>query len=173
MGITTYTTVGTTTQRTYWTLLDTITASVNGVSLVNVAETGDTPPVRDWPACSLSNAQWDLLQGQTELAQMQANNSKKTPQGIHGKFRFFQPFNIAQSNADYFNSEQRTCDTASTTNFGKYCTVQADCQVSGAGDCTVVGAYEQGPRFWMQMFQRCHNMIFLIGSTILLHQPIT
>ena len=150
-NITTYTTVGTTTQRTYWTLLDTITASVNGVSLVNVAETGDTPPVRDWPACSLSNAQWDLLQGQTELAQMQANNSKKTPQGIHGKFRFFQPFNIAQSNADYFNAEKKICGGTSGADMGKACSDNDDCDSTGT--CTA-GAYEQGPRFWMQMFQR-------------------
>jgi len=141
-------------QRTYWSLLDTMTGLINAVEMVNVAQTADTPPVRDYKACSLSNAQWDLLQGNSDLTAMTQNNRAKTPQGIHGKFRFFQPFNIAQSNADYFNSDQKTCDTASTTNFGKYCTVQADCQVASAGDCTVVGAYEQGPRFWMQMFQR-------------------
>ena len=149
-GATTYTS----NQRTYWSLIDTMTGLVNGIEMKNVAQTSDTPPVRDWRACSLSNAQWDSLQGNTDLAQMTQNNRAKIPQGIHGKFRFFQPFNIAQSNADYFNPDQKTCDAASTTNFGKYCTAQGDCTVNSAGDCTVLGAYEQGPRFWMQMFQR-------------------
>merc|ERR1712227_562777 len=96
--------------------------------------------------CSLSNAQWSTS---TVAAELQANR-RNYPQGIHGKFRFFQPFNIAQSNADFYNADQNVC-ASGTPDAGKYCTDDTECT---SGTCTDVGAYEQGPRFWMQMFQR-------------------
>jgi len=140
-------------QRTYWSLLDTVTASINAVKMINVAETKDSPPERDWKACSLSNAQWDLLQGETDLDQMTLNNSKKQPsKELHQKFRFFQPFNIAQSNAVYYNADKEICGGTSGADMGKSCSADSECD-GGNGDCKP-GAYEEGPRFWMQMFQR-------------------
>jgi len=135
-------------QRAYWDLLGTITGSINGLAGNNgLKNTGAS----DHFACSLSNAQWDSLQSETDLAQMLKNNRHKIPQGIHNKFRFFQPFNIAQATADYFNADLGTCSLGST-NFADICTVDGDCT---SGTCTTTtGAYVQGPRFWMQMFQR-------------------
>ena len=140
----------TTKQRRYWQLLDTTTALVNAVSLTSTESGND----RSWFECSLSNAQWDSLAGQTLTSDYYKNNIDRIPQGINGKFRFFQPFNLAQSNADYYNADVLTCQNA--TNLGTVCTtvgVQDNC--TGAGSmCTATGSYEQGPRFWMQMFQR-------------------
>lgn len=136
----------------YWQLLTntdaaSITQDINGSSTA----TGDNKMTDDLYSdiknqCSLSNAQWATSTVDTE----KQANSRKYPQGIHGKFRFFQPFNIAQSNADYYNEEQSVCATGST-DAGKYCASNTDCENS---DCTLAGAYETGPRFWMQMFQR-------------------
>jgi len=137
---------GTTTkQRRYWQLLDTTTAAVNAVSLTN----SDSGSDASYFECSLSNAQWDTLGGQTLTAFYYKNNIDRVPQGIHGKFRFFQPFNIAQSNSDYYNADISTCQNA--TNLGTVCTLPSDCPT---GTCDQTGAYEKGPRFWMQMFQR-------------------
>ena len=73
-----------------------ITARIN-------ASTGATAPVYDFTQaenqCSLSNAQWSTSSDATDLT----DNVTKYPQGIHNKFRFFQPFNIAQSNADFYD----------------------------------------------------------------------
>ena len=143
-------------QRKYWGLLDSLTASVRGVTLTNT-QSGTGPETRKHWACSLSNAQWDILQGtaSANLSDMQRMNRVKVPQGINGKFRFFQPFNIAQATSDYYNGEQKTCgSSAGQAYYGDYCSDQAsDCN-SVAGACSVTGAYETGPRFWMQMFQR-------------------
>jgi len=137
-------------QREYWGLLDSATSAINTVALTNT-QSGTPTEARAWFACSLSNAQWDLLQGQTTLSQMIANNRDHFPVGIDKKFRFFQPFNIAQSNADYFNADLSTCQ--SPAELGNICTTDADCDGS-SGSCDATGAYVQGPRFWMQMFQR-------------------
>ena len=139
---------GTTTkQRRYWQLLDTTTAAVNAVSLTN----SDSGTNASYFECSLSNAQWDTLGGQTLTAFYYKNNIDRVPQGLNGKFRFFQPFNIAQSDSDYYNADIKTCQNA--TNLGTVCTLPTDC-TGGSPSCTQTGAYQKGPRFWMQMFQR-------------------
>jgi len=89
-----------TSQTGYWQLLSnsavtSITMDVNGTGgtlAVNYAD--------DKNKCSLSNAQWSTSD---DASTVQANVANY-PQGIHGKFRFFQPFNIAQSDADYYDS---------------------------------------------------------------------
>jgi hypothetical protein len=143
-------------QRKYWQLLDTVTASVNAVDLEEKADTGSIPNVtREHNQCSLSNAQWDTVADQTgTLTWLYPNNVDSVPQGIHGKFRFFQPFNIAQSNSDYFNADVLTCQNG--VNLGTVCTTAgaADAACVVGSTCAPTGAYEQGPRFWMQMFQR-------------------
>lgn len=144
-------------QRRYWQLLDTVTASVNAVDLTANA---DNVNDRSWNECSLSNAQWDTLGGgngqspQVLTAYYYKNNIDRVPQGLHGKFRFFQPFNIAQSNADYYNKDINTCQN--NAELGTVCTTlgtNTDAACNG-GTCAATGSYQQGPRFWMQMFQR-------------------
>lgn len=138
-------------QTGYWQLLTntdaaSITQDINGTNTGGTNNMTDANYADAKNKCSLSNAQWATSATDSELQ----DNRRNYPQGINGKFRFFQPFNIAQSNADYYNAEQSVCNAASS-NTGAYCTVTADCS---GGDCTDVGAYEIGPRFWMQMFQR-------------------
>ena len=153
---TAFATVNSQNQRAYWGLLDSMTAEINGLTYTNTV-TGSAPIAVSHFACSLSNAQWDSLNGghassETDLATMEKFNRRKIPQGIHNKFRFFQPFNIAQSDASFFNPNQLSCDDQDMTTFGNYCTSDGDC---GTGECTTgTGSYETGPRFWMQMFQR-------------------
>jgi len=87
-------------QFAYFALLTSITTSVNGVNLTTNTTVGTT--ITD-NRCSLSNSIWDtsVLTG----AHLTTDNLSKVPQGINGKFRFFQPFNIAQSDADYYNGD--------------------------------------------------------------------
>merc|ERR1719229_655834 len=92
-------------QREYWAHLDTFTGNINGISYT-LSTTAGTPPTHDDNRCSLSNAVWDVRLDNTDTADdVEAANTARVPQNIHGKFRFFQPFNIAQSNADYYNDD--------------------------------------------------------------------
>jgi len=138
-------------QSGYWQLLtntdaSSITQTINGTNTGGTNNMTDDLYADARNKCSLSNAQWATSTTESELQ----DNRQNYPQGINGKFRFFQPFNIAQSNADYYNAEQNVCDSASS-NTGAYCSDDSECT---GGACDQVGAYETGPRFWMQMFQR-------------------
>merc|ERR1712176_107688 len=138
-------------QSGYWQLLtntdaSSITQTINGTNTGGTNNMTDDLYADARNKCSLSNAQWATSTTESELQ----DNRQNYPQGINGKFRFFQPFNIAQSNADYYNAEQSVCDSASS-NTGAYCSDDSECT---GGACDQVGAYETGPRFWMQMFQR-------------------
>merc|ERR1711990_1196307 len=87
----------------YWELLtntdtDSVTAEINSATTNNLATPEDN-------RCSLSNAQWST---NADSAIVTANVGNY-PQGIHNKFRFFQPFNIAQSHADFYNPNVGTC----------------------------------------------------------------
>ena len=153
-------------ERAYWGLLGSTTASVNAVDLSEKAKQAgagaNSSDVHEDNRCSLSNAQWtphlpdptDTTSVVTSAneAQYFQNNKARLPQGLKNKFRFFQPFNIAQSNADYYNEDVFTC--GNTSNLGNVCTVANVATDCGAGGTCVAGRYEQGPRFWMQMFQR-------------------
>ena len=93
-------------QAGYWQLLTntdaaSITQDINGSSTATGANKMTDALYADIKnQCSLSNAQWATSADSTE----RNNNKKKYPQGINTKFRFFQPFNIAQSAADYYDS---------------------------------------------------------------------
>ena len=149
-------------ERAYWGLLESTTAAVNGVDLSEKAKVTGTPDVLEDNRCSLSNAQWTphipdpvgtSVVTTSNEAQYFSNNVARIPQGIQNKFRFFQPFNIAQSNADYHNEDLKTCGSAS--NLGAICVTAATCTAIGGSTPTCdAGIYQQGPRFWMQMFQR-------------------
>jgi hypothetical protein len=138
-------------QAGYWQLLTntdaaSVTQDINGTGSGANKMTDDLY-ADDKNKCSLSNSQWA---NSNDSATLLANR-QHYPQGIHNKFRFFQPFNIAQSHADYYNADQYICNSASS-NAGTYC-INGDSTCTG-GACDVQGAYVQGPRFWMQMFQR-------------------
>lgn len=102
----------------YWQLITNTDAASVTMSINNEA-TNDINTIPD-NTCCLSNAQWSTNADSTIVAA----NKENYPQGIHLKFRFFQPFNIAQSNADFYNTVASPAE------------------------------YQIGPRFWMQMFQR-------------------
>jgi len=98
-------------QSGYWQLLtagdvDSLTEDINGSS--QGAASGSAVGVLDLDLaknrCSLSNAQWTTSAVASEVLANTANY----PRGIHNKFRFFQPFNIAQSAADYLDGDTNT-----------------------------------------------------------------
>jgi len=133
----------TTQQSGYWNLLQTqhadyLTTTIRAIDYDTLSQN----------QCSLSNAQWSTSATASEVTE----NAVNYPAGINLKFRFFQPFNIAQSHADYWNAEALTCHGG--TAVGVTCTAaNAGTVCAGGGNC-LAGAYQQGPRFWMQMFQR-------------------
>merc|ERR1712227_74808 len=94
-------------QAGYWQLLTntdaaSITQDINGSSTATGANKMTDALYADIKnQCSLSNAQWATSADATE----RTTNIAKYPQGINTKFRFFQPFNIAQSAADYYDSD--------------------------------------------------------------------
>ena len=138
-------------QHGYWQLITntdaaSVTQDINGTGS-GANKMTDALYADDKNKCSLSNSQWANSDDSATLLA----NRQHYPQGIHNKFRFFQPFNIAQSHADYYNADQYICNSASS-NTGEYC-INGDSTCTG-GACDVQGAYVQGPRFWMQMFQR-------------------
>jgi len=106
----------------YWGLLSTLTGTINGSDMLKAAATG----------CSLSNAVWDAGSYSADNQRIKNAEEGRFPRDIHGKFRFFQPFNIAQVDADYY-----------------YCDA-----VDGTTNACTSEQYLVGPRQWMQIFQR-------------------